>query len=346
MMTRRTRQGFTLIELLVVIAIIAILAAMLFPVFARARESARKIQCLSNVKNIATAVQMYLTDYDRLFPYEHDRMVFAYFVNKPGGGSGGMLPNGICDRSYMANPYLRKATILDEYVKNRDVWRCPSAQREPNTGFIVRPDPSRHWLRAYQDTEGRWGANTPSIGGPCYYAYPSGWGGTVTDTIAQQALATDQTGCAPMTIAMVVSNDELKTSQIDDPSWWVVCGDNTPLPEIRFSLDMLFDLCKLPGWCGADWVNCSWSQSCGIDGNAYEKFFQDATFREKYTRHMGGSNIGFADGHAAWMKADAVMAEVPLCTPATGWNLINANGKIKGLCAQASYEDTKLAGAW
>ncbi len=51
-------QGFTLIELLVVIAIIAILAAMLFPVFARARESARKIQCLSNVKNIAMAVQI------------------------------------------------------------------------------------------------------------------------------------------------------------------------------------------------------------------------------------------------------------------------------------------------
>jgi len=52
------------VELLVVIAIIAILAAMLFPVFARARESARKIQCLSNVKNIAMAFQIYLTDFD------------------------------------------------------------------------------------------------------------------------------------------------------------------------------------------------------------------------------------------------------------------------------------------
>jgi len=58
----RRRKGFTLIELLVVIAIIGILAAMVFPVFARARESARKAVCLSNVKNIALAIQMYLAD--------------------------------------------------------------------------------------------------------------------------------------------------------------------------------------------------------------------------------------------------------------------------------------------
>ena len=57
---RLRRRGFTLIELLVVIAIIGILAAMVFPVFARARESARKAVCLSNVKNIALAIQMYL----------------------------------------------------------------------------------------------------------------------------------------------------------------------------------------------------------------------------------------------------------------------------------------------
>jgi prepilin-type N-terminal cleavage/methylation domain-containing protein len=62
------RRGFTLIELLVVIAIIAILAAILFPVFAQARESARKTQCLNNGRNWATAVQMYLTDNDERFP--------------------------------------------------------------------------------------------------------------------------------------------------------------------------------------------------------------------------------------------------------------------------------------
>ncbi len=61
---RNRRSGFTLIELLVVIAIIAILAAILFPVFAQAREAARTISCMSNEKNITTAAMMYVSDYD------------------------------------------------------------------------------------------------------------------------------------------------------------------------------------------------------------------------------------------------------------------------------------------
>jgi len=64
-------RGFTLIELLVVIAIISILAAILFPVFARAREKARQISCLSNQKQIGIALMMYVEDYDERFPQEH-----------------------------------------------------------------------------------------------------------------------------------------------------------------------------------------------------------------------------------------------------------------------------------
>jgi len=63
------RKGFTLIELLVVIAIIAILAAILFPVFARAREKARQTSCLSNVKELGLGLMMYVQDYDECFPY-------------------------------------------------------------------------------------------------------------------------------------------------------------------------------------------------------------------------------------------------------------------------------------
>src|SRR5438067_179265 len=69
MLHRRTaRRGFTLIELLVVIAIIAILAAILFPVFAQAREKARQAGCTSNLKQISLATMMYLQDYDETYP--------------------------------------------------------------------------------------------------------------------------------------------------------------------------------------------------------------------------------------------------------------------------------------
>ncbi len=63
------RRGFTLIELLVVIAIIAILAAILFPVFARAREKARETVCLNNIKEFALAAQMYISDWEGTFGY-------------------------------------------------------------------------------------------------------------------------------------------------------------------------------------------------------------------------------------------------------------------------------------
>jgi prepilin-type N-terminal cleavage/methylation domain-containing protein/prepilin-type processing-associated H-X9-DG protein len=94
------RKGFTLIELLVVIAIIAILAAILFPVFARAREKARQTSCLSNVKQLGTAILMYVQDYDEVLP-------FAI-----GGATMGSL---------QALPEL-----LAPYMKNQQIQRCPS----------------------------------------------------------------------------------------------------------------------------------------------------------------------------------------------------------------------------
>src|SRR5436305_8541205 len=98
------RYGFTLIELLVVIAIIAILAAILFPVFAQARERARMTACVSNMRQIGSAVIMYTQDYDETFPY-------AFFHGNKGGTP---------DPSYVWKNAIRP------YLKSLDVLACPS----------------------------------------------------------------------------------------------------------------------------------------------------------------------------------------------------------------------------
>jgi len=104
------RRGFTLIELLVVIAIIAILAAILFPVFARAKMKAQSTQCLSNMKQQGLAIMMYVSDWDSRYP-----------------------------------PAYQWKTRCDEYLGSRELWRCPTRPELPwyyGHGYNVGcPDP-------------------------------------------------------------------------------------------------------------------------------------------------------------------------------------------------------------
>ncbi|MGD2175084.1 MAG: DUF1559 domain-containing protein [Candidatus Brocadiaceae bacterium] len=109
----RDRRGFTLIELLVVIAIIAILAAILFPVFARAREKARQTSCLSNMKQMTMAVLMYTADHDEWLPPPH---------------LGTQIPNQACA---ILNPTggatcYNWAVQVQPYVRNRGLLSCPT----------------------------------------------------------------------------------------------------------------------------------------------------------------------------------------------------------------------------
>lgn len=122
----RRRNGFTLIELLVVIAIVAILAAILFPVFSQAREKARGMSCMSNVRNVGIALSLYVQDYDETFPM-----------------------NAYCDpkANKIPNPWMYWTDVIDPYVKqgNKDValgqpinsggiYRCPSNSAEYQNG--------------------------------------------------------------------------------------------------------------------------------------------------------------------------------------------------------------------
>lgn len=103
---RRRQPGFTLIELLVVIAIIAILAAMLFPVFARARENARRTSCASNFRQLSMGILQYVQDYDETFPrFSHSSNGYNGFD----GYSGGDGPRW----ADMIFPYTKSVQILD-----------------------------------------------------------------------------------------------------------------------------------------------------------------------------------------------------------------------------------------
>jgi prepilin-type N-terminal cleavage/methylation domain-containing protein/prepilin-type processing-associated H-X9-DG protein len=300
MMTRR--RGFTLIELLVVIAIIGILAAMVFPVFARARESARKAVCLSNVKNIALAIQMYLGDYNDHFPPSEHRAEVVEWFNALGGVE-------CCCRPLEANPYLRFPVVLDEYTRNRDVWQCPSSTYVKTYGINpCVPD----WFTAYRENPDMHQCSLLV----CSTPFPPGWGGDVTDSIAQGRCAGENPGSFVQGIGYnaEIQSGDFSLANMEDTVRYVVIADAGVIMAFdRTSWIAYPETCRIDSVacnpdCGADWANCSWTVDCGA-GVGEVQFAMDPAYRKAHcpTRHLGGSNIGFADGHAAWFPAEAIL---------------------------------------
>ena len=135
-MRRPQRLGFTLIELLVVIAIIGILASMLMPVFAQAREQARKIVCVSNMSQLGKAFMMYTMDYDEQFPYQEHLYIdpcCPFWMDEAYG-----VPD------WSTTPYANWAASIYSYVKERGVYQCKSNKgwtpnsnvKQPGLSFI------------------------------------------------------------------------------------------------------------------------------------------------------------------------------------------------------------------
>ncbi len=154
----RLRSGFTLIELLVVIAIIAILAAILFPVFARARENARRASCQSNLKQIGLGFLQYTQDYDERLPSVTDGSntanVDAVWNPYTNFGSSTVV-------------FSMKDSSLQPYIKSTQIWVCPSDSNASRSGdsyssnscaFALTPVDGRKpgkSLAAFEDTS-RW----------------------------------------------------------------------------------------------------------------------------------------------------------------------------------------------
>ncbi|HVK04182.1 MAG TPA: DUF1559 domain-containing protein [Armatimonadaceae bacterium] len=176
------RAAFTLIELLVVIAIIAILAAILFPVFAQAREKARQAACLSNQKQIGTGLMMYMQDYDEVYPMHIDCNV----------------PASCFTMNWMM--------MIEPYTKNRQIYICPSRSDMvyggTNTSYYISYG-LNYWMNSWYYPPGKVGlpmndiarpaetvwiletgnaTNTPGRG--FYQAYASYYGGVLLRTNA------------------------------------------------------------------------------------------------------------------------------------------------------------------
>jgi prepilin-type N-terminal cleavage/methylation domain-containing protein/prepilin-type processing-associated H-X9-DG protein len=125
-----SRRGFTLIELLVVIAIIAILAAILFPVFARAREKARQSSCLSNHKQIALAMLAYAQDYDEKLSW--------CCTGPPRSANQNLDQQPLWRPANVGSNDIRYEGLAMPYIKNRQIYSCPSCTLNMHSYAIPR----------------------------------------------------------------------------------------------------------------------------------------------------------------------------------------------------------------
>src|SRR5688572_271338 len=126
------KRGFTLIEILVVIAIIAILAAIIFPVFAASREKARSTACLSNLRQLGNGYMLYVQDHDELFPLN------AQAPTRPGIRAYYSPPNLVASRStpqHVAWYSTQGPNAVYPYTRSYEIWACPSgAPADLNSG--------------------------------------------------------------------------------------------------------------------------------------------------------------------------------------------------------------------
>ena len=284
-MMMRRKKGFTLIELLVVIAIIGILAAMLFPVFARAREAARRAVCLNNIKQTVLGMLMYLNDYDETFPNSA--------TDDPTGVVTSWDSGGDYWKATAANPWLRMHVLIDDYIKDRDVWDCPSAKIMELARGVNGPV-------ALNDVDCLGVAITPN-----QWPFPCDWAGVRLSIGVNRRVADKRLANIPAASRYALTFD---CTNPMGPS----------LSHVAFA-DNCAAACMCPG---STWVYpIMWPSEIQASGTVagWQEWLE-----ENAMRHNGGSNIGFADGHARYFKGWAIIANV-------------RDGKIDGLGDNVCY---------
>jgi prepilin-type N-terminal cleavage/methylation domain-containing protein/prepilin-type processing-associated H-X9-DG protein len=274
------RRGFTLIELLVVIAIIAILAAILFPVFAQARESARTSSCLSNEKQVSLAIIQYLQDYDEKFPGPLNNVSngdpqFA----QPDTGWG---PWRVYHRGWEHK--------VQPYVKNVQVFLCPTSPGGPDHDQTT----------ASNHTDWRIGATNyamnKNLTGDPFYGEPGN--GSSFGPQKQASLA-----WSASTIMLVEAPNGAQVGAITHAydGWGYTDGH---LNEINGGnsgdpwAGNAYQICTNRNNGAADLMDRS-DSSKNVNGG------WNGGSAAPGRRHRDGMNYVFSDGHAKWYKADA-----------------------------------------
>ena len=298
--TRRTRNGFTLIELLVVIAIIAILAAILFPVFAQARAKARQISCLSNMRQLGTSTAMYVQDYDEQF-YPHRFNCDAGATCNPLMTTNGGQFNGITGA---AQKKIFWISLLQPYVKNYQVFVCPS---NPSGWYGVSKDSNPC---GGSDNNASVGCGGIGYGGQNSYGHNDAW--------LSPAGAFNGAGGQPSSVALASVPRVASCVVLTDATYYGAvldvanesgytnvnnCVDNACATELAY-------LNKQGGQYKSYWKNignANWSYSGGnLTGTQAVPLGK--------ARHNEQVNVQFVDGHSKALPYNRLVGDVCLWT--------------------------------
>ncbi|CCW34926.1 prepilin-type N-terminal cleavage/methylation domain-containing protein [Chthonomonas calidirosea] len=284
MKTKLSRMGFTLIELLVVIAIIAILAAILFPVFAQAREKARQITCLSNMKQITLGILQYEEDYDETMVPAHN--CDLSLTSRVSFFCGGSIAARL-DWPQTIEPYVKSPLN-----RGNSVFYCPD----------LEADFYHQWSANPTNTSDQWSS---------YF---------VTYAMNLDYLQPDP-GCDPHQVlptASQVWGFPVNIARIEEPANTVLITDAKPDVILSGPATGAFypsDLVDSPAdyganslACGLDaWGACDFGdgEACGLGGPNGAQITDTNMFDP---RHSQGGNVAFCDGHTKWLTPGALAA--------------------------------------
>jgi prepilin-type N-terminal cleavage/methylation domain-containing protein/prepilin-type processing-associated H-X9-DG protein len=275
-MFRSKSQAFTLIELLVVIAIIAILAAILFPVFAQAREQARKTACLSNMKQWGLAELMYQQDYDENFVlWEAVEPLYR-------------------DNGTLYRPYSPWTVLIQPYIKNKALGLCPD---QTNGGQGLLDTVNSHsllysgygynygYLNTWVVVNGTFPPDPNPACGYCYETTPLADAGV--NRPAQEVMFLDYQG--------------LDIDAASPGSVYVPINDIVDAPDATYSSQYFW---------GSGWGGSCNDYTTGYDYPCYggADFRHSGGHYQQGVTPSGGANVCFTDGHAKYYRVGGLTA--------------------------------------